>query len=50
MICKSGEPIVGSRFPGPRTCHTRKEWDQIKQDAQQALYHQQMDRAGASGH
>jgi hypothetical protein len=50
VICKSGEPIVGSRFPGPRTCHTRKEWDQIKQDAQQALYHQQMDRAGASGH
>lgn len=25
VICKSGEPIVGSRFAGPRICHTRKE-------------------------
>jgi len=49
MICKSGEPILGSRFPGPRVCRTRKEWDQIRRDSQDALYHQQMNRAGPGG-
>lgn len=48
MICRAGEPIVGSRFPGPRTCHTRREWDQIKRDSQEALFHQQMNRACSS--
>ena len=45
VICHAGEPILGSRFPGPRTCHTRKEWDQIRKDSQDALYHQQMERS-----
>lgn len=49
MICRSGEPIIGSRFPGPRTCHTRKEWDQIKRDSQEALFHQQMQRSCNAG-
>lgn len=49
-ICKSGEPIIGSRFAGPRTCHTRKEWAQIQKDSQDALFHQQMERAGTGGH
>ena len=50
MICKSGEPIIGSRFPGPRTCHTRKEWAQIQRDSQDALFHQQMERSANGGH
>ena len=45
VVCHAGEPILGSRFPGPRTCHTRKEWDQIRKDSQDALYHQQMERS-----
>jgi hypothetical protein len=45
VICRAGEPIIGSRFPGPRICRTRKEWDQIKRDSQDALYHQQMQRS-----
>jgi hypothetical protein len=50
MICRAGEPVTGSRFPGPRQCHTRKEWDQIRRDSQEALFHQQMMRAcGGSG-
>jgi hypothetical protein len=48
-ICRSGEPILGSRFPGPRVCHTRKEWAQIQQDSQNALYHQQMERSSGGG-
>ena len=50
VICHSGEPILGSRFPGPRTCHTRKEWAQIQRDSQDALYHQQMERSANGGH
>lgn len=49
VICRPGEPVVGSRFPGPRTCHTRREWDQIKRDSQDALFHQQMNRSGGGG-
>jgi hypothetical protein len=49
VICHAGEPIVGSRFPGPRTCHTRKEWAQIQQDSQRALYQQQMERSSPGG-
>jgi hypothetical protein len=49
VICHSGEPILGSRFPGPRQCHTRKEWDRIKQDSQEALFHQQMQRSCNAG-
>ena len=45
VVCRAGEPIVGSRFPGPRTCHTRREWDQIKRDSQDALFHTQMNRS-----
>jgi hypothetical protein len=50
VICKSGEPIIGSRFPGPRTCHTRREWAQIQKDSQDALFHQQMERSANGGH
>jgi len=49
VICRTGEPVLGSRFPGPRVCHTRKEWDQIKRDAQEALFHQQMQRSCNAG-
>ena len=49
VICRAGEPILGSRFPGPRQCHTRREWDQIKRDSQEELYHQQMQRSCNAG-
>jgi hypothetical protein len=50
IICHEGQPELGSRFPGPRQCHTRKEWDQIKRDSQDALMHQQMERSANGGH
>jgi hypothetical protein len=49
IICREGQPELGSRFPGPRQCHTRKEWDQIKRDSQDALMHQQMERSANGG-
>ena len=45
VVCKAGVPTVGSRFAGPRQCHTRKEWDQIRRDSQAALFQQQMERS-----
>ncbi|HUO93480.1 MAG TPA: hypothetical protein VMU22_11185 [Rhizomicrobium sp.] len=50
VICHAGQPIVGSRFPTGRVCHTRKEWDQIQRDSQQELFHQQMERSSGGGH
>ena len=32
IICRAGQPVIGSRFPGPRICHTRREWHQLQQD------------------
>lgn len=49
VICRTGQPQLGSRFPGPRQCHTRKEWDQIRRDSQDALFHQQMQRSCNAG-
>jgi len=49
IVCQAGQPIVGSRFPTGRVCHTRKEWDQIKRDSQEALFHEQMNRAAGGG-
>jgi hypothetical protein len=49
VVCRAGEPILGSRFPGPRICRTRKEWDQIKRDSQEALFRQQMQRSCNAG-
>jgi len=49
IVCHAGEPVVGSRFPTGRVCHTRKEWDQIKKDSQEALFHQQMERSASGG-
>lgn len=49
VICRAGEPVIGSRFPGPRQCRTRKEWDRIKQESQEALFHQQMQRSCNAG-
>ena len=49
IVCHAGEPILGSRFPGPRVCHTRREWEQIKRDAQEVLIRQQMNRSCNAG-
>jgi hypothetical protein len=49
VICKAGAPVVGSRFPTARQCHTRKEWDQIRRDSQEALQQQQMERSYNTG-
>jgi hypothetical protein len=37
MICKKGEAVTGSRFPGPPICHTRLEWQQEQSNANESL-------------
>ncbi|HEY8696886.1 MAG TPA: hypothetical protein VIM02_04655 [Rhizomicrobium sp.] len=37
VICRSGEKPTGSMLPGPRICHTQKEWESIRAQAQRAL-------------
>lgn len=51
IICESGKPLVGSRLPGPRICHTRKVWEQIHRDAKDFTDHrlQRGDSAGMPG-
>lgn len=49
IVCKAGEPVLGTRIPGSRICHTRKQWAQIQFDSQQALQQQQMQRSFNAG-
>lgn len=39
IVCRAGEAPIGTRLPGPRVCHSQKEWNQIQQDsARQVQY------------
>jgi hypothetical protein len=42
VVCRAGEPITGSRLPGPRVCHTQREWNDIRQQSQAAVTRIQM--------
>jgi hypothetical protein len=48
IVCKSGEPTVGTRLPSQRQCHTRKQWAQIQEDSQRELHAQQMERSATT--
>jgi hypothetical protein len=37
MVCRSGRPLIGTRFPGPRICKTQRQWDSEMQTAQHNL-------------
>ncbi len=37
VVCHSAEPTVGSRIPGSRVCHTRKQWADMQRDSAQML-------------
>jgi hypothetical protein len=43
VICVRQEEI-GSRVPGPKECHTRRQWDQMSQDARDNAQDLQMRR------
>lgn len=45
IVCRPGEPAIGSRLPGPRVCHTRKEWKDIQFQSQQQLWQMQKNRS-----
>ena len=42
VICRRSPPPVGSLFGGGTVCHTREQWQQMSQDAQQQLHKMQM--------
>jgi hypothetical protein len=42
IVCKAGKAPLGSRLPGPRECHTQREWNEIQQQSQDQLNHTQL--------
>ena len=44
IICKSGPPPTGTRLGGTRVCKTKLQWEQERQEAQQNLSHDQIQR------
>ncbi|HUJ03774.1 MAG TPA: hypothetical protein VLW75_09070 [Rhizomicrobium sp.] len=42
IICRAGEPTTGSLLPGPRVCHTRKEWDDMQRQTQDGVSQMQV--------
>ena len=47
IICRKGEPVTGSHFPGPTQCHTRREWEDMHRAAEESIMHNQT-TAGAT--
>jgi hypothetical protein len=45
IVCHAADPILGSRFPGPRVCRTRGDWLRIQRESQSVLFHEQMERS-----
>lgn len=27
MVCRKPKPLIGTRFPGPKICKTKRQWD-----------------------
>jgi hypothetical protein len=48
VVCRSGEPISGTRFKGPRQCKTQREWEEIRMRARHDLAKMQV-RGCSSG-
>ncbi|MGC8535542.1 MAG: hypothetical protein ACP5QR_08415 [Rhizomicrobium sp.] len=49
VICRRSPPPVGSLFGGGTICHTRQQWQQMSQDAQQQLNKMQMIGSNTGG-
>ena len=49
VICRRSPPPVGSLFSGGTICHTREQWQQMSQDAQQQLNKMQMIGGNTAG-
>jgi hypothetical protein len=48
IVCKAGVPPIGSRIPAARECHTQRQWDQEREDAQKALAGSQIRGLGSA--
>ena len=49
VICRHGEPVLGSRLPGPTQCHTKREWDARRQRNMDTLTRLQTDSGANAG-
>jgi len=37
IVCHAGVAPTGTRLAGPRVCHTRREWDDIRKQSQDSV-------------
>lgn len=37
VVCRAGQKPVGSMLPGPRICHTKREWDDLTEQSRRNL-------------
>lgn len=42
IVCRAGTPVTGSHLPGPRECHTRKQWDDMQRHTQDGVSQMQV--------
>lgn len=47
IVCRAGEPPMGSHIPGPRICHTRRDWDAMRKQNQEDV--ERMQQTGLTG-
>ncbi len=50
VICHSAEADTGSHLPGKRTCHTKREWDEIANQARQDFEQNMAHSTGTTSH
>lgn len=50
IVCRSGQPVTGSHLPGPRECHTRKEWDDMQRHTQDGVSQMEVRSMDANTH
>jgi hypothetical protein len=49
MVCRKPRPMIGTRFPGPKICKTKSEWDAEMREEQHNVAKSQIRGCLASG-
>jgi hypothetical protein len=53
IVCKGGsmgEPDTGTRLPPKKTCHTKREWDEMAAATRQDMDQQMSHNSGTTSH
>ena len=50
IVCHHAQPDTGSNLPGKRICHTKREWEEISNNARQDFEQNMSHNTGSGAH